>query len=125
MTRTFNDDQIVSNLYHFMGTEKKEYLPHGVTENEYLKRVAPEELEEIQKKIVYRLIRRRTFEDARLFGKWLVIVDGTELDEGPQKKNDYYLSRCYNRGTATEFYRYHRSVLTRSNKTVKQKHLND
>ena len=34
------------------------------------------------------MIRRKTFNDAKVAGKWLVIVDGTELDEGLQKKND-------------------------------------
>ena len=43
--------------------------------------------------------------------KWQIIIDATELDEGYQKKNEYYLSRCYNRGEADEFTRYHRSVL--------------
>ena len=38
-------------------------------------------------------------------------MDATELDEGCQKKNDYYLSRCYNKGGDNEFYKYHRSVL--------------
>lgn len=38
-------------------------------------------------------------------------IDATELDEGYQKKNEYYLSRCYNRGEADEFTKYHRSVL--------------
>ena len=42
-------------------------------------------------KIVYSLIRRKTFEKARVFKKWQVIVDATELDEGYQKKNNYYL----------------------------------
>lgn len=111
MTRVFTDGQVVSNLYQFMGTEEKDFLPHGVTENEFLERLEPQELEKIQQQIVYQLIRKRTFEEARLFGKWIVIIDGTELDEGLQKKNDYYLSRCYNRGTDKEFYKYHRSVL--------------
>ena len=36
MTRKFNDEQIVENLYSFLGERKKEFLPHGVTENEFL-----------------------------------------------------------------------------------------
>ena len=39
------------------------------------------------------------------------VMLGTLLDEGLQKKNDNYLERCYNRGTAEEYTRYHRSVL--------------
>lgn len=79
--------------------------------NEFLERLNPEELEEIQKDIAYSMIRRKTFNDARVLKKWLVLIDATELDEGYQKKNDCYLSRCYNRGEADEFMRYHRSVL--------------
>ncbi len=62
-------------------------------------------------KIVYSLFRRKTFEKATVFKKWQVIVDATELDEGYQKKNNYYLSRCYNRDEENEFVKYHRSVL--------------
>ena len=85
-----------------MGDPVKEYLPHGVTENEFLERLDPENLENLQKGIAYTMIRRKTFEDARVLKKWQVIIDATELDEGYQKKNDYYLSRCYNRGKADE-----------------------
>lgn len=111
MTRAFNDERICRNLYRFIGEDAKEYLPHGVTENEFLERLDPKELEDIRQNIVYSLIRRKTFENARVFKKWQVIVDATELDEGYQKKNDYYLSRCYNRDEENEFVKYHRSVL--------------
>lgn len=111
MTRAFNDERICRNLYRFIGENAKEYLPHGVTENEFLERLEPKELENIQQNIVYHMIRRKTFENARVLKKWQVIVDATELDEGYQKKNDYYLSRCYNRDEENEFVKYHRSVL--------------
>ena len=45
MTRKFNDDRVVENLYSFLGDTKKEYLPHGVTVNELLERLDYEELE--------------------------------------------------------------------------------
>ena len=67
---------------------QRDYLPHGVTENEFLERLNPEELEEIQKDIAYTMIRRKTFNDARVLKKWQIIIDATELDEGYQKKND-------------------------------------
>lgn len=111
MTSYFNKDEVVANIYNFLGDKEKEYLPHYVTLNEYLERLDSKELENIQHDIVYRMIRRKTFNDAKVLKKWLVIVDGTELDEGLKKKNDNYLERCYNRGTAEEYTRYHRSVL--------------
>ena len=111
MTRTFNDEKICSNLYRFIGEDARDYMPHGVTENEFLERLNPVELEDIQQNIVYSMIRRKTFDNARVFRKWQVIVDATELDEGYQKKNGHYLSRCYNRGEDREYVKYHRSML--------------
>lgn len=111
MTRAFTDEIVTSNLYQFMGSKSKDYLPHGVTLNEFLERIDPSELEKIQKDIAYKMIRRKTFDDAKVKKRWLVLIDGTELDEGFQKKNDYYLSRTYNRGEENEFVKYHRSVL--------------
>ena len=79
MTRKFNDDEVVENLYSFMGEIKKEYLPHGVTENEFLARLNPEELEKTQKDIAYSMILRKTFDDARVLKRWQLIIDATEL----------------------------------------------
>ena len=111
MTRTFNNERICRNLYTFMGENTKNYMPHGVTENEFLERLDPRELETVQQNIVYSMIRRKTFDNARVLKKWQVIVDATELDEGYQKKNEHYLSRCYNKGEANEYVKYHRSML--------------
>ena len=111
MTRKFNDESVVKNLYAFVGDKKQDYLPHGVTINELLEKLNPEELENIQKDIVYSMIRRKTFDDARVLKRWQVIVDATELDEGYKKKNDGYLSRCYNKGEQAEFTKYHTSIL--------------
>ena len=95
MTRKFNDDTVVKNLYHFMGSAPKEYLPHGLTVNDFLEKLEPSELEEIPSDIVYKMIRRKIFDDAKVLGKWLILVDGTELDEEKIQKNGRYLSRCY------------------------------
>ena len=111
MTREFTNEIVTANLYRFMGSEQKDYVPHGVTINEFLERVEPSELETIQKDLAYQMIRRKTFDAAKIQRKWLVFVDGTELDEGFIQKNDYYLSRTYNRGEDNEITKYHRSVL--------------
>lgn len=66
MTRKFNDDEVVENLYLFIGETKKEHLPHGVTENDFWERLNPVELGKIQKDIVYSMIRRKIFDDARV-----------------------------------------------------------
>ena len=111
MTEQFNDEQVSKNLSLFIGEKSREYVPHHVTENEYLERLDPMELEEIKQDLVYHLIRRRSFEDARYKKKWLVIVDGTQLYCGQKKLNEHCLERCCNKGTDKEVTLYHRDVL--------------
>lgn len=49
MIRVFNDETISRNLYRFMGEDAMDYLPHGVTENDFLERSEPAELEKSTK----------------------------------------------------------------------------
>ena len=72
---------------------QRSMCPHHVTENAYLERLDPKELEEIKQDLVYHLIRKRCFEDARYKKKWLVIVDGTQLYCGRRKLNEHCLER--------------------------------
>ena len=111
MTEQFNEETVSKNLSAFIGEKAGEYVPHHVTENEYLERLAPMELEEIKQDLVYHLIRRRCFEDARYKKKWLIIVDGTQLYCGQRKLNEHCLERCCNKGTDKEITLYHRDVL--------------
>ncbi len=111
MTYEFNKEQVTQNLFRFMGEKEKPYLPHAVTVNEYLERLDPEELQKVQQKQVYELIRRKTFDKARFHKKWLVIVDGTQTYSGSRKLNDGCLERHYNKGTEEETVNYHCDVL--------------
>lgn len=80
MNDTFNEDECVKNIYKILGLEEKEYLPHYVTINECLSKLNDEELEELRKGMVYSLLRKKSFDDAKFLGKyWLVIVDVTQL----------------------------------------------
>lgn len=45
MTQAFNNKAVSKNLSILMGCPKRKYLPHHVTEYEYLERLNPEELE--------------------------------------------------------------------------------
>lgn len=107
MTYEFNKERVSKNLFRFMGETEKAYLPHAVTINEYLERLDPEELQEVQQKQVYEPIRRKTFYDARFQKKWLVIVDGTQIYSGSRKINEGCLERHYQRGTEEEKVNYH------------------
>ena len=111
MTYEFNREEIVKNLYRFMGEKEKAYLPHGVTLNEYLERLEPEELQKVQQKQVYGLIRGKAFYNARFRKKWLVIVDGTQMYSGGRKLNEGCLERHYKKGTEEEKVNYHCDVL--------------
>lgn len=111
MTYEFNRKRVAENLYRFMGKKEKEYIPHAVTINEYFERLDPEELQKVQQKQVYGLIRSKAFYDARFQKKWLVIVDGTQTYSGSRKLNERCLERHYNKGTDEETVNYHYDVL--------------
>lgn len=85
MTYQFNHKKIVENITSFLGEETREYLPHYVTENEFLKKLSKEELQKVIQDMVYQIIRRKSFKDARFMKKWLIIVDGTQLYSGRRK----------------------------------------
>lgn len=111
MTYKFNKPKIVKNMASFMGVEIDDYLPHHVTENDYLEQLNPSELQDTIQDMVYDLIRRKGFYDARFMKKWLIIIDGTQLYSGNKKINDKCLERHYNKGTENETVNYHVDVL--------------
>ena len=47
LTRTFNEQKFCKNLHWFMGEDAKDYMPDGVTENEFLERLNAKESEDI------------------------------------------------------------------------------
>lgn len=111
MTQAFNNKKISGNLSGIMGCGKWKYLPHHVTENEYLERLDPGELEEVIWQTVYGLIRRRTFEGARYKKRWVVIFDATQTYSGDRCINGNCLERHFDRGTENERINYHIDVL--------------
>lgn len=111
MTDKFSDPQVVENIAAFMGVELDEYLPHHVTENDYLERLNPNELQGAIQDIVYDLIRRKSFDGAKFMGKWIIIIDGTQLYSGDREINEKCLERHHNKGTEQETVNYHVDVL--------------
>ena len=111
MTYQFNKTGVVENIGAFMGVELDRFLPHHVTENDYLKRLDPQEMQNTIQDMVYDLIRRKSFNDARFMKEWIVIIDGTQLYSGDRKINDKCLERHYNKGTEQEKVNYHIDVL--------------
>lgn len=111
MAQAFNDKEVSKNLSLPMGCPERKYLPHHVTENEYLERLGPGEMEKVIHQMVYGLMRRRTFEDARYKKRWLVIVDGTQTYSGDRQTNGSCLERHHDKGTGKEHVNYHLDVL--------------
>jgi hypothetical protein len=111
MTERFNDVNVVNNIRQFLGEKEGEYLPHGVTLNEYLEELDASELQEIIQDEVYELIRRKSFDEAKYNKKWIVIVDGTQLYSGSRQLNDKCLERHRGKGTDNELINYHSDVL--------------
>lgn len=95
MTQAFNNKTVSKNLTMLMGCNKMKYLPHHVTENEYLERLDPKEIEKVIHQMIFSLLRRRTFEDARYKKKWIIIVDGTQTYSGNRQINQNCLERHY------------------------------
>ena len=111
MTDKFNNQQIVDNIATFMGEDLDGYLPHHVTEKEYLKRLNSDELQKIIQDMVYQMIRRKSFDDAKFRKDWIIIIDGPQLYSGNRKINEKCLERHYNKGTEQEKVNYHNDVL--------------
>ena len=111
MTERFNDVNVVNNIRHFLGEKEGEFLPHGVTLNEYLEDLDASELQGIIQDEVYELIRRKSFDEAKYNKKWIVIIDGTQLYSGSRQLNDKCLERCHGKGTDNELTNYHSDVL--------------
>ena len=111
MTDAFNNENVVSNIYAAIGEETKEFLPHHVTENEFLEHLDPEEIKSILHSIAYKLIRRKTFDGAKVFNRWLVLVDATQTYSGSRKINENCLERHYGKDSDDETVNYHLDVL--------------
>lgn len=112
MNESFNEDTCVKNIYRVLGLEEKDYLPHYVTINECLSKLDNRELEKIRKKMIYGIIRKRSFEYGKFLGeKWLVIVDATQLFSFRERHCEHCLTKTLNRGTPEEKTIYYHQVL--------------
>lgn len=87
--------------------QKLEELPYWETINNFLKKVDPNELQEIVNKMVYGLLRSRAFENARVRGKyWQIIIDGTKLFGSRTELDGNYIYFVHNKGKENEYIEY-------------------
>jgi hypothetical protein len=112
MTARFEEGECTSSIYRILGIEEKKTLPHYVTINECLAKLPSEELEKVRKEMIYRLIRKKSFDGAKFLGKhWLVIVDGTQLFCFKERHCEHCLTKTWGKGTEEEKTVYYHQVL--------------
>lgn len=108
----FNEAKCVKNIYKILGLKEKEYLPHYVTINECLSKIETSELEKIRKKMIYNLIRKKSFDGGKFLGQhWLVIVDATQLFKFDERHCEHCLTKTMDKGTLEEKTIYYHQVL--------------
>jgi hypothetical protein len=71
-----NTAAALDNLNRMSHCRQETLADHG-TLNHYLGHVDPEDLHQLRRQMVHRLIRMRALDHARLYGHFLVVLDGT------------------------------------------------
>ncbi|MBQ4528990.1 MAG: hypothetical protein IJA36_00035 [Lachnospiraceae bacterium] len=80
MEEQFNEEACICTLGILSGNAKSTEIPHSDSLNNYLKKLSPDCLAELRKKMIKSLLRMKTFYGNRLLGKyWRIIIDGTSL----------------------------------------------
>lgn len=112
MVIEFLKDECVKNLCTTLNVAEHEFLPHYVTINEFLSKLDTEELEKLRSQMIHVLLRRRKFEDARLLGKyWMIIFDATGLFHFKERHCPHCLKKTLNKGAKNEQTVYYHYVL--------------
>ena len=101
----FNSDTVIENIWELCGKEQTVMeLPYWETINRYLEKPDHNSLQEKVHGLRRRLISSRTFENARIRGKyWQVIIDGTGLYSTRAETDEKCPYRIHNKGTEKEY----------------------
>jgi hypothetical protein len=110
MTRGLNNDNAIKNIAKFLKMDNLDELPHGDTMNDCFKKMDPDDMQSLIHKMVYRLLRRNTFNNSRIDGAdWPILVDATEIFRSNKRHCEHCLfSRHKNKdGDVTRISYYH------------------
>ena len=112
-SQEFNSDIVIQNIRELCGEKASmDEIPYWETINQYLEKLDPKELQGVICKLVYRLLRSRAFEAAKVRGKyWQVIIDGTQIYSSRRELDGKCLYRIHNKGTDKEYTEYYYYVL--------------
>jgi hypothetical protein len=111
MTRELNTDVAIQNLAKICGV-KLEEIPHCDTINDVFEKVKVEEIEEIRKYMITKLIRGKIIQKYKIRDKYYhVIVDGTGLATSRKKYNENCLVKNKTDKNGNEYQEYSTYVL--------------
>lgn len=114
MTEKFNKEECIENMAKVLGYEGLEELPHYDTINNFLCRLAPEEIEKIRDYMIRELLRKRSLERYRLLDRyWCIAVDATGLFSFSERHCEHCLKKEYKNKKTGEIERtvYYHNVL--------------
>lgn len=110
-TEKLNTEETIKNISNLLEIDLEE-LPHYDTINNVFEKLNIEELREIQKYMVNRLIRSKMFDKYRYKGKYFqIVVDGTGLVTFKERHCNHCLKKTYNKGQEDEYSIYYHYVL--------------
>lgn len=111
VTQNFNTDEAVKNIANLLELELEE-LPHYDTINNVFENLDIEELRQVQKYMVTKLIRSKMFDKYRFKGKYFqIVIDGTGLVSFKERHCKNCLKKTYNKGQENEYSIYYHYVL--------------
>ena len=112
-SQKFNTDAVIQNIWEICSEEMTtDEIPYWETINKYLEKLNPSELQDVICRLVYRLLRIRAFEAARIRDKhWQVIIDGTQICSSRKELDEKSLYRVHNKGTEKEYTEYYYYIL--------------
>ena len=93
MNKTFMMDEARGNLAFLFGDGSDTEAPHYQTINNWCKGVEPNELQEVLTKCVKGLVAGKLFNDARVDGEWLVILDASGYAKSDEKFSEHCLKK--------------------------------
>lgn len=112
MEELFNNVNCIRTLGLLSGDAGFEEMPHSDSLNNYLKKLSPECLAELRRKMIKSLLRMKSFYNGRLLGKyWRIILDGTGLYYFKEKHCENCLVTTYKREDGKNVRAYYHKVL--------------
>lgn len=93
MTRELNTEEAIENLSILAESGPLQEKPDWQTVNNYLEKLAPEQLEEILFDMTRKLIRTKDYTDYTVDGRYVIVIDGTDYAHFRKKHCEHDLVR--------------------------------